>query len=418
MNYKKSISLFLFLLSALMLNAQEGRFVERVFSDIRVTTEIPYSEAALVYEDEPETLYFDLYEPEGDTMARRPLVITIFGGAFVAGNRSWCDMVAFADSLSHYGYVVASIDYRLIGIIHINETNFIRGAYAGAQDVSAAIRFFKGNADTYRIDTSQIFLLGNSAGTIAAMHALWMDDDERPAETFFDEGGLFGIGGHSDLGGVHSSGYPEYLSYSPSVAGIIAQWGGVLDTTVIDPDDNTPICLLHGTADETVPFLSGTPYGNSFFGISGLVLPNLFGSYFIDRRLSHFGIDHELRVFEGKEHCFYIEGTSTLLPEELNTCFRIAIDFMAQRNHYIINNIQDLETATIGVFPNPASQEITFTLPNSSDNFQYQLFDATGRVVLAGENQNRLDIAHLQPGIYLLQVIQDGRNYEAKIIKS
>ncbi|MBQ4355035.1 MAG: T9SS type A sorting domain-containing protein, partial [Bacteroidales bacterium] len=51
-------------------------------------------------------------------------------------------------------------------------------------------------------------------------------------------------------------------------------------------------------------------------------------------------------------------------------------------------------------------------------NFQYQLFDATGRVLLAGENQNRLDIAHLQPGIYLLQVIQDGRNYEAKIIKS
>ena len=240
------------LCTSIMLQAQnEQRFLSPVFDEITVQSEVQYSSAAPVGSDDPDPLYFDFYEPIGDTMAYRPLVITVFGGAFVAGNRTWCDMVAYAESLSHYGYVVASIDYRLLPVYRISETNFIRAAYMAAQDVSAAVRFFKGNCDTYRIDTNRIFVIGNSAGTIASMHCVWMDDNERPEETYEDSGFL-GIGGHSDLGGVHTSGFPEYLSYSPSIAGLVAQWGGILDTNIVGNDDQTPICLIHGTADETV----------------------------------------------------------------------------------------------------------------------------------------------------------------------
>ena len=181
MSKKIVLLICLTLCTGMMLQAQnDQRFVSRVFDEIAVQSEVQYSSAAPVGSDDPDPLYFDFYEPANDTMAYRPLVITVFGGAFVAGNRSWCDMVAYGDSLSHYGYAVASIDYRLIPVYRISETNFIRGAYMGAQDVSAAVRFFKGNCETYRIDTNRIFIIGNSAGTIASMHCVWMDDDERP----------------------------------------------------------------------------------------------------------------------------------------------------------------------------------------------------------------------------------------------
>ena len=420
---KKTIALIcLSLLTCTSLQAQNSqRFVSRVFDNISVQSEIQYSSAAPVGSDDPDPLYFDFYEPANDTMAYRPLVITVFGGAFVAGNRSWCDMVAYGDSLSHYGYAVASIDYRLIPVYRISETNFIRGAYMGAQDVSAAVRFFKGNSETYRIDTNRIFIIGNSAGTIASMHCVWMDDDERPEETFEDEG-FFGIGGHSDLGGVHTSGFPEYLSYSPNVAGLIAQWGGILDTNIIGNDDQTPICLIHGTADETVSFYYGAPYEENFLGITSLILPDMYGSYYIDQRLGSRGVDHEMHVFEGEEHCFYIDGFTTLLPEKFDACFRIALNFMAQHLNYpepVIepDGIVEQDSDGFTVYPNPASESVHLQLPESCQHFTCYLYDSQGRLLLQQENATTLSLSTFTAGWYEVKVQSDKGVFTEKFVK-
>lgn len=407
--------------STLLWSQNNQRFVSRVFDEIAVQSSQEYSRAAPVGSDDPESLYFDFYEPLDDTMEYRPLVITVFGGAFIAGNRSWCDMLAFADSLSHYGYTVASIDYRLLPVHRITETNFIRCAYMAAQDVSAAVRYFKGNCDLYGIDTNRIFVLGNSAGTIASMHCVWMDDDERPEETYEDEGFL-GIGGHSDLGGVHTSGFPEYLSHSPRIAGLIAQWGGVLDTNIIDDDDTIPVCLVHGTADETVSFYYGAPYEENFLGITSLVLPDMYGSYYIDQRLNTCLTDHEMHVFEGEEHCFYIDGFTTLIPEKLDTCFRIALNFMSQHLNYPVptidpNGIAEQESTLFTVYPNPASDQLNLQLPETCDHFTCHIYDSQGRLLLRQEDASVINLSSFAAGWYEVKIESDSKIYTSKFIK-
>ena len=150
--------------------AQSGRrYAEPVFDEVNVETGIPFSSAIKEGETAPTTLYLDFYEPQGDTLSARPLVITVFGGAFVAGSRDYADMVAYCTRWAQHGYAAASIDYRLISLWNINATSLIRDAYMAAQDLSSAIRFFKYHCDDYRIDPEQVFLLGNSAGSIAIL---------------------------------------------------------------------------------------------------------------------------------------------------------------------------------------------------------------------------------------------------------
>lgn len=175
----------LFGLYANVTMAQSGqRFADPVFDEVNVVKGIPYSSAVREGQSDSTTLYFDFYEPQDDTMTERPLVITIFGGAFVSGGRDFSDMEEYCNRLVRHGYAAASIDYRLLSFMNISHKSLVRDAYMAAQDVSSAVRFFKCHYDTYKIDTSRMFLLGNSAGSIALMCELFMGEDERPEETF------------------------------------------------------------------------------------------------------------------------------------------------------------------------------------------------------------------------------------------
>ena len=58
--------------------AQSGkRYAEPVFDEVNVVGGIPYSSAFKEGQTTPTTLYLDFYEPQGDTLSSRPLVITV-----------------------------------------------------------------------------------------------------------------------------------------------------------------------------------------------------------------------------------------------------------------------------------------------------------------------------------------------------
>ena len=160
-----------------MAMAQGVRYADPVFDEVSISTAIPFSSAVKEGETSPTTLFLDFYEPQGDTLSARPLVITVFGGAFVAGSRDYADMVEYCTRLAKHGYAAASIDYRLLSFWNINATSLIRTAYMAAQDVSSAVRFFKYHQEQFKIDTEQVFLLGNSAGSIAILSEIFLDED-------------------------------------------------------------------------------------------------------------------------------------------------------------------------------------------------------------------------------------------------
>jgi acetyl esterase/lipase len=292
--------------------------ISAVAQHLRVQRNIPYCNAQYPGEDKMRRLCFDFYEPEGRADTLRPLVINMFGGGFVAGSRDYEDMVAWCNRFAEEGIAAASIDYRLMPARKFSAKSLIRTGYMAAQDVSAAVRFFKANADKYRIDTNRIFLLGQSAGAVAILHALYMDEDERPSETFLEP----------ELPPLHSTGNAAAMKQTFSVAGAVLLWGCIFSPDMIDPDETTPVCLIHGGKDIILP-----PDSGYAFSIPGL--PYAYGSQPIADRLKELGTaPFELHIFEDEPHVFYFKllYMFNLDPLKHEKCFNIAWDFIRRHD--------------------------------------------------------------------------------------
>ena len=374
--------------------AQTGRrFAEPVFDEVNISTAIPFSSAVKEGDTLPTTLYFDFYEPQGDLLLARPLVITVFGGAFVAGSRDHVDMQEYCTRLAKHGYAAASIDYRLLTFSNLTHNSLIRDGYMAAQDVSSAIRYFKAHGEEYRIDTSQVFLLGNSAGSIAILCELFMDESERPAETFESP----------DLGPMHGSGFEEYAGFSPSVAGAIPHWGGVNGLEIIGEEEYVPLCMIHGTEDTTVPYDSGYCYNGMFPD----VMPYMYGSHAIVSQLDEIGItDYEFHPFEGEAHAFYISFYYQL-NEKFDTCFSITRDFL-YRHLKPSTSLPEMEETKIQVYPNPATDLLTIHVGEAVQNkpLNVTVVDVMGRVVFKeaiSATELRLDVSRWPSGVYFIK---------------
>ena len=391
-----------------MAMAQGVRYAEPVFDEVTISTNIPFSSAVKEGETTPTTLFLDFYEPQGDTLSARPLVITVFGGAFVAGSRDYADMVEYCTRLAKHGYAAASIDYRLLSFWNINATSLIRTAYMAAQDVSSAVRFFKYHQEQFKIDTEQIFLLGNSAGSIAILSEIFLDDDERPVETYVSP----------DLGPMHSSGYPEYADVSPAVAGAVPHWGGVNGLDVIDKEEYVPLCMIHGTDDTTVPYDSGYCYN----GMLPDVMPFMYGSHAMAQRLDDLDIsDYEFHPFEGEGHAFYLSGVGQLIEEKFNACFDITRDFLF--NHLKFpTSVAESNEPRIQVYPNPATDLLTIHFGDVAQckPLNVTVMDVVGRVAFAetvSSTEVRFDVSQWPSGVYVIRTEQEGVCGVRKFVK-
>ncbi len=274
---KKAVYLLTFFLAYNFAFAQKKqRFKNEVFTSIDSLKNIQYGEAKNI-NSESEKLFLDIYSPAADTSKKRPLIVFVHGGGFVNGDKGTGYPTLFCTGLASRGYVSSSIYYRLGIEKPNNDTSYFEAMYRGVQDAKAAVRFFRKNAEKYGIDTSNIYIMGGSAGSKVAMHLAYLDQNEVPA--YINTAKLGNLEGKSGNEG-----------YASKVNGVVNCWGAMIDYRWINSGD-VPLFSVHGTVDKTVPFDSSFVYHGFNYGSSILY----------NRALS-LGIPTGLKLFDNVGH--------------------------------------------------------------------------------------------------------------------
>ncbi|MDB5267268.1 MAG: hypothetical protein JWP58_308 [Hymenobacter sp.] len=371
-----------------------GRYYRPVFANVTVTSGVAYG-AAVNSVGTNQTLTMDIYQPTGDALAGRPVIIFAHQGGFISGSKTDAYMVDVCTRFARLGYVTASIDYRLLDLSIVfgggfDTVNIAKSAIRGMQDLRAAVRFFRKDAattNTYRVNPGYVMVGGSSAGAFAALEVGYLDKAaEVPAYV-----------GIAALGGVEGvSGNPGYSSLPQAVLNL----SGATETPNYIEPGNAPLCSVHGTADGTVPYLQGR--------VGSLLPPKyVYGSGRLHPRATALGIRNTLRTLRGAGH----------IPFESNaayadTTFRTIRDFLRPvlaLPGLVVTATQAPATAqpAAQAYPNPADDAIRIELPAAwTTAAEAQLLDAAGRVVrLIQPTTRNLSVPRgtLKGGVYSLK---------------
>ncbi len=402
-------SLFLFGLIPTLLFAQtqnpgcDGfRYKQDLFQTVKKTT-LPYA-AATSHTGQPMTLSMDVYEPDGDTCSKRPVIVLEHGGSFIFGNKS--DMEKWCRLLARKGYVAVSIQYRLYPVFQLgfpDSIDIMDTAIKAVGDMKAAVRFFREDAATdnlFRADTATIFIGGYSAGAVAALHTAFLDDaDVLPdfIETILTANG--GLNGNT--------GNAVNQSHSSAIEAVINMSGGLYRREWIDADD-VPMSSIHGTADATVPFESGLAANIAYLEGSGLLHSQAVsaGTWSYLQKVpggGHTDI-YDQAQFADQLGAFWAQ-TTTLL--EYLTCYADSLPDLVS----IKQPGNSPANPVWFVYPNPVErgQPVWLKFPESGKSITAIIYTISGREVLRIENIQpdaaNIPTAGLTPGVYVVRLL-------------
>lgn len=218
---RKTFVALWFLMWASAALAQQQRYLDPIFPNLVITSDIYYGEAVNVETGQLEQLYLDIYEGEGDTLDLRPAVVWAFPN-FRNGHKEMDVVVEYCTRFAQHGYVAVAHNYRN----HSDPDNFLADAVQqGYEDTKAAIRWLRANWQEWRIDTLKITVGGGSAGAYTSLATAYVEPE-----------GNSGNPGHS-----------SEVSACCEISG-----------TLLDKNDmqvgEAPLLIVHGTEDDRVPF--------------------------------------------------------------------------------------------------------------------------------------------------------------------
>lgn len=310
----KRILLSIGVLLGLSASAQQMRYHDEVFSNVTVSSDIEYgvnidfltsdfSDQTQVGADITEiktalamgqpipakfydpadpnsdvkvrSMKMDFYEPTGDTLTSRPLIVYIHTGNFLppplnggpTGTKTDSVAIVQCTSWAKRGFTAASLSYRL-GWNPIASTSLERkgtllnAVYRAIHDVKQMVRLIKANTATYGVNPSQIILYGQGSGGYVSLAYNSMDkfsELEIPkfinpltSESFVDTnlvGNLEGFNGTLNLYAPNGQ--------SSDVAFVVNTGGALADTSWLEAGD-APIVSFHCVRDPFAPFDEGT----------------------------------------------------------------------------------------------------------------------------------------------------------------
>lgn len=275
------------------LNAQDCadcRYVASVFDSVTVET-VAFGEGEDI-DGNNQVLLMDIYQPYGDTVTDRPVMIFAFGGGFVQGSREDWYVKEACNVFAKAGYVAVAPDYR-VGIDYgeILQLQHMRIFFRPMQDMRACVQYLKADfselGNNYSIDTSMIFIGGASAGAITSLMTAYCDKESEMAE-------MGNISALDDLGGFYST-TSYYPNYSWNGVATVNVSGALINANWIEPGD-VPIISAHGNIDDIVPYTYGG-FGGLTFGVF-----DLQGSFVVDSMATAKGVCSYLYRMEGQGH--------------------------------------------------------------------------------------------------------------------
>ena len=224
----------------------------------------------VVYEQVPSRGYsnvpmqMDILKPR--TGKNLPAVVFVTGGGFINANKD--NGIQLRMHLAEQGYVVGSINYRVAPTARFPEP---------LEDVKAAIRYLKANAEKWGIDPEHVGIVGGSAGGyLTAMAGTTSGtrsfDKGENLQVTSDVQAAVDLYGLSDLTRVGSDFSEDVQRRHRSAGATEALWvngsavfggkdGGILAdkeaAEAANPihyisKNSAPMLLMHGTADSVV----------------------------------------------------------------------------------------------------------------------------------------------------------------------
>jgi hypothetical protein len=443
--------------------------------------------SALNFNGEVDSLHMDIYLPDCDDAthtSKRPLLMWIHGGSFIAGSKDDVSIQAMCKSFAKRGYVTASIDYRLgfvsdegnwqcnypnySCVFATDSSEWARSYYRSIQDGKGALRYLINRHQEFRIDTNNVFVAGESAGSFVALGIGLLDTiSERPLETYAisdaptphsnslncGHNQVVNFTGNAiprpDLGGIDGTIEPSNINYT--IKGIGNMFGGMMTNLLEDiPVNKTKpaIYSFHQPCDIIVPIDSNYVYwglswcfthGYNCYGIANNK-KMLYGSRTFSEWNTDNGLGYEIQnEFTSVNFPYsFIIGQASCTDQVNNPCHAYDNKLLRETNlatffsdKITTNPICDTAFATsisevnltdINVYPNPANNLINIKGSHLKNIETLVLYDPVGSVVLhqkeISKNEITIDISSFPIGMYILELkSKNGIKKSIKIVK-
>ena len=304
---KRIFTLLIIALFVTTSNFAQERYLDEVFTDVTVTSDVEYGVNATVLhfsgagEAIPDTLLMDIYQPDGDTETNRPLVMVYHTGNFlpnmlngqISGTKVDNSAVEICTQLAKKGYVAASVTYRkgwnpLADNQPTRALGLIQAAYRGIQDGRNAIRYFRAdveNGNQYGIDPDKMVAWGNGTGGYLTLGLGTLDDyleipqsANGPGKFLLDTDGdgipetpMVVPAYHGDINGEvltiapngafglpegDTTNYSNYAGFSSDINMVVNLGGALGDVSWVD-ENTAPIVTIQSAFDIFAPYEDG-----------------------------------------------------------------------------------------------------------------------------------------------------------------
>ena len=375
-----------------------GRYQDEIFSSISVNT-VYYSD---VYFDNSHKM--DIYTPDNDTLTERPVVIYLFGGAFITGSKNNTDCVDFCNYFAKRGYVAIAANYRLSNtpiLFSLDQQQQYNTVLKAMADLKSLIRYIKKDhvqSNILKIDTNSIYAGGYSAGAVTAIHSAYVDDiTDLPLSPVNVQSIANNIGGSLE-------GDAGNMGYSSNFSGVFSYAGGINNLNWIDINDE-PIYAVHGTNDNVVNFNCGP----AFNLITAL---NLCGLGDMSSVLTSNGIIFDEMVLSGVDHYWPSNGIgNSNFSSALENTKNFIYDLLPCNNSLGYS----FENNLLNIYPNPTTNNLFIEL---NDNIIpiIKIYNLHG-IQLDELKSNVISLENYSFGSYIIEVVIDKKSFFKKIIK-